>query len=98
MHAPITAAEPLDEPPGVRLGSNGLVVGPGKAPPISVVTVLPRITAPASRKARTIAESRRALFPANAAQPCPVGMSLGSIKSLTPIGIPSIGEIGLPWR
>ena len=50
MQAPITAAEPLDEPPGVRPGSNGLVVGPGNAPPISVVTVLPRITAPASRQ------------------------------------------------
>jgi hypothetical protein len=29
MQAPITAAEPLDEPPGVRPESNGLVVGPG---------------------------------------------------------------------
>jgi hypothetical protein len=57
MQAPIAAAEPLDEPPGVRPGSKGLVVGPGNAPPISVVTVLPRITAPASRNARTIAES-----------------------------------------
>jgi hypothetical protein len=49
MQAPITAAEPLDEPPGVRPRSNGLVVGHGNATPISVVTVLPRIAAPASR-------------------------------------------------
>ena len=28
MSAPTAAAEPEDEPPGVRAGSNGLVVGP----------------------------------------------------------------------
>ena len=29
MRAPTAAADPLDEPPGVRPESNGLVVGPG---------------------------------------------------------------------
>src|SRR5215469_319047 len=98
MQAPIAAAEPLDEPPGVRPGSNGLVVGPGWAPPISVVTVLPRITAPASRNARTSAESRFGKLPIKALQPCSVGMSLVSIKSLMPIGIPSIEDNGHPAR
>src|ERR1700740_1515526 len=98
MQAPLPPAEPLDEPPGVRPGSNGLVVGPGNAPPISVVTVLPRITAPASRNARTIAETGRVSSPAKAAQPCPVDMSFVSIRSLMPIGIPSMDEIERPRR
>ena len=54
MPAATAAAEPEDEPPGVRLASKGLVVGPGWAPPNSAVTVLPTITAPAARKAATI--------------------------------------------
>ena len=53
MLAPTAAAEPDDEPPGVRLGSNGLVVAPGCEPPSSAVTVLARITAPAWRSAQT---------------------------------------------
>ena len=41
------AAEPLLDPPGVRLASHGLVVGGGSKLANCVVTVLPMNTAPA---------------------------------------------------
>src|SRR5690606_8240030 len=53
MPAATAAAEPEDEPPGVRLGSCGLRVGPGAMYASSAVTVLPRITAPACFKRAT---------------------------------------------
>ena len=96
MLAPTEAAEPDDEPPGVREGSNGLVVGPGWEPPSSAVTVLARITAPAWRNAHTPALSRLGKLPFIAAQPISVGMSLVSSRSLMAIGMPSIRESGLP--
>ena len=46
-------------PPGVRVRSQGLRVPPGNAAANSVVTVLPSTIAPASRKAATVAASRR---------------------------------------
>ena len=64
MRAATAAAEPEDEPPGVRAGSNGLVVGPGCEPPSSAVTVLPKTTAPACRSAHTAALSRFGKLPA----------------------------------
>ncbi len=51
------AAEPLDDPPGVCAGLRGFVVGPGWRSANSVVTVLPSITAPASRANATHAAS-----------------------------------------
>src|SRR5215470_6710414 len=81
MRAATAAAEPDDDPPGVRAGSNGFVVGPGCEPPISAVTVLPRMTAPAWRSAHTAALSRLGKFPFIAAQPISVGMSLVSRRS-----------------
>jgi hypothetical protein len=45
------AAEPLLDPPGVRSRSHGLRVPRGSVAANSVVTTLPRITAPASRNA-----------------------------------------------
>src|SRR5436190_12488295 len=96
MLAPTEAAEPDDEPPGVREGSNGLVVGPGWEPPSSAVTVLARITAPAWRSAHTPALSRLGKLPFIAAQPISVGMSLVSSRSLIAIGMPSIDDNGLP--
>ena len=86
------AAEPLDDPPGVRARSQGLRVGPGNDAANSVVTVLPRIMAPAWRRAFTLAESRPERTPANSGEPMPVGMSSVSITSLTPMGIPSMAE------
>src|SRR5436190_19449421 len=96
MLAPTTAAEPEDEPPGVRAGSNGLVEAPGWEPPSSAVTVLARITAPAWRSAQTAALSRLGKLPFIAAQPISVGMSLGSSRSLMATGMPSIGDKDLP--
>src|SRR5437868_11182844 len=43
------AADPLEDPPGVRPGSCGLRVFPPTYAANSVVTVLPMITAPAAR-------------------------------------------------
>src|SRR5215813_15161533 len=95
MLAPTAAAEPDDEPPGVRALSNGLVVGPGCEPPSSAVTVLARITAPAWRSAHTAALSRLGKFPFIASQPISVGISLGSSRSFIATGMPSIGYSSL---
>src|SRR3954462_15961418 len=53
------AAEPEELPPGVCRGLAGFAVGPGWRVANSVVTVLPRITAPARRASATQAASRR---------------------------------------
>src|SRR5690606_16480302 len=57
MPAPTAAADPLDEPPGVRDVSCGLRVGPGWNSANSVVTVLPSTTAPAARSRATAVAS-----------------------------------------
>src|ERR1700730_11097754 len=51
------APDPLGEPPGECAALWGLVVGPAFAIAYSVVTVVPTMTAPASRKRRTTVES-----------------------------------------
>ena len=94
MPAPTAAAEPEEEPPGVRAGSNGLVVGPGCEPPSSAVTVLARMIAPASRSAQTAALSRLGKLPRKASQPISVGMSRVSSRSLMATGMPSMGDSG----
>ena len=48
MKSPTAAAEPLEEPPGVRAGSWGLWVLPGWRLANSAVTVLPSSTPPAA--------------------------------------------------
>src|SRR5438045_4033507 len=63
------AAEPLLDPPGVRSRSQGLRVPRGWVAANSVVTVLPRITAPASRSAATAAASRPPRQPTNSGGP-----------------------------
>ena len=90
------AAEPLEEPPGVRSVSHGLRVPLGWEAANSVVTVLPRMTAPASRKAATAAESRPPCQPLNNGEPCSVTISAVSMMSLMPMGMPSIRERVLP--
>ena len=94
--APTAAAEPLDDPPGVAPASKGLVVGPGTMKANSVVTVLPRITAPASRRAFTDAESMPVCRSLKIGLPRVVGISLVWSTSLMPMGIPSIGESARP--
>lgn len=81
IRAATAAAEPDEEPPGVRPRSKGLVVGPGSVPPSSAVTVLPRMTAPTARSAHTAALSRRGQLPRQASQPISVGMSFVSSRS-----------------
>ena len=58
------AAEPLEEPPGVRFESCGFRVAAGCIQANSVVMVLPRITAPASRSFSTTALSSSGWRPA----------------------------------
>ena len=97
MPAPTAAAEPLLDPPGVRAVSCGLRVAPkGCAMANSVVTVLPRMIAPAARSAATEAESFCERQPSNSGEPNCVGMSAVSIISLIAIGMPSIGDAGFP--
>src|SRR5262249_48983669 len=96
MRAATAAAEPDDDPPAVRAGSNGFVVAGGCEPPSSAVAVLPRMIAPAWRSAHTAALSRFGKLPRYAWQPISVGMSFVSSRSLMPIGSPSIGESGRP--
>src|SRR5215470_4765310 len=71
--AATAAAEPLLDPPGVRARSQGLRVPRGSVAANSVVTVFPRMTAPASRKAATAAASRPEHQPSNNGEPIPVG-------------------------
>jgi hypothetical protein len=98
MPQPTAAAEPLLDPPGVRSGSQGLRVPRGSLAANSVVTVFPRMTAPASRKAATLAASRPVSQPVDSGESCPVGIPAVSMMSLMPIGMPSIGENGRPAR
>ena len=48
MKSATAAADPLDEPPGVKAGSCGFEVGPGWRLANSVVTVLPSRMPPAA--------------------------------------------------
>src|SRR6516165_4623611 len=89
------AAEPLDEPPGVCAVFHGLRVPRGSEAANSVVTVLPTITAPASRSARTLAASFSERQPKNSGEPIWVGISKVSMTSLMPIGMPTTGEPAL---
>ena len=63
MPAPTAAAEPLDEPPGVRARSSGLRVSFVSPPANAVVTVLPTTIAPPERSACTHAASHRGCQP-----------------------------------
>ncbi len=64
MKSPTAAAEPLEEPPGVWAALCGLRVLPGVKKANSVVTVLPRMTAPARRSLATVAASAAGRLPA----------------------------------
>src|SRR5712691_13546154 len=63
MKSATAAAEPLDEPPGVWAGLRGLAVLPAVKQANSVVTVLPRMTAPAARANATQAASAAGRWP-----------------------------------
>src|ERR1700681_4546956 len=96
MPAATDAAEPLEEPPGVCAVFHGLRVPRGSDAANSVVTVLPMMTAPASRNARTQAASFSERQPAKSDDPISVGMSTVSMISLMPTGMPSMADNGFP--
>src|SRR6186997_3402883 len=74
-HMPVetAAAEPLDEPPGVRSRFQGFFVTGGSKLAYCVVTVLPRKMAPASRNAATMGASWRAMLCCQSLEPHAVG-------------------------
>ena len=92
--AATVAAEPEEEPPGVRAGAWGLRVGPEAPQASSVVTVLPRISAPAARSRRTTVASAPGRRPASSRVPFSVGWSAVSMMSLTPTGTPASAPRG----
>src|SRR5262249_34825293 len=96
MLAPTAAAEPEDEPPGVRFGSNGLVVGPGSEPPSSPVTVLARSLAPPWRPPPARAWRRWGECRWTAAPPRWLGMSFGARGSFTAAGRRGVGGRASP--
>ena len=96
MPVATAAAEPLDEPPGVRDGSCGLVVTVGSKPASSVVAVLPMMTAPASLSSVTTVQSSVGRRPASSTVPFSVGQSRVSKMSLMPTGTPCSGPMSLP--
>ena len=67
--AATVAAEPEDEPPGVRESAWGLRVALAAPQASSVVTVLPRISAPAARSRLTTVASARGLRPSSSGVP-----------------------------
>src|SRR5690242_16039656 len=85
------AAEPDDDPPGVRAGSCGLRVRPGSTKAYSVVTVLPTTIAPAASSRRTAFAVADATHPLSSGELHPVGHPATSMTSFTPIGRPASG-------
>ena len=94
--AATAAAEPPDEPPGVRCRSHGLRVTPNVGDSVNGVIaisgtlVLPMITAPAARSRRTSSASA-ATVPSLASPPYIVASPATSQSSLIAIGTPSSG-------
>src|SRR5438093_11545594 len=85
--AATAAADPIDEPPGVREGSHGFSVWPGVMNASSAVTVFPSTIAPAASAALTAGHVVVGTRPANRALPFSVGLPAVSTLSLTPIGL-----------
>ena len=97
MRAATAAADPDDEPPGVRVRSHGFQVGPGSAIVSSVVTVFPTMTAPPRRSASTCAASTAAAGASSKyAQFARVGKPRTSKQSLIATGMPSTSERCVP--
>ena len=71
--AATAAAEPLDDPPGVWSGFQGLRVFPGKRKAHSVVTVFPRTKPPCASISSITRADRVGTWPAKAGEPISVG-------------------------
>src|SRR5947209_19272655 len=96
--AATAAADPPLEPPGVRVGSQGLRVVPHALVWVKAVTpnsgaaVLPMGTPPAARRRLTCTESlATGGRPWYRSEPWEVGMPAQSSRSLTPNGTPARG-------
>ena len=87
--AATAAADPADEPPGVRSHAAGFRVGAGFKNANSVVAVLPTTTPPARSITPTSAASTRAGTSRCNAEPYAVGSSVVSIMSFKPMGSPA---------
>jgi hypothetical protein len=103
MPAATAAAAPPEEPPGVFAGFHGLRVMPVSGlsvtpfQPNSGVVVLPRSTAPCSRRrAVTGASSFHGPFGSTVFEPRSVGQSLVRMMSLIDTGTPSSRPLGAP--
>ena len=90
-HMPVATAtaEPLLEPPGVHSRFQGLRVGGGSKQANSVVTVLPRMMAPASPQPGHDRRVGRGRQIAGQRRPGAVGNPSTSMMSLMPIAIPA---------
>ena len=97
------AADPPDDPPGVRVKSHGLNVGP--YPEFSVdepianssILVLPIMTTPALFSLLTTVESYGGSHPCKIFEPAVVGTPFCARTSLSASGIPAIGESFSPF-
>ena len=96
IFAATPAAEPEDEPPGVCAGLCGFLVLPGVRLASSVVTVLPRMMAPAARSTATQVASLSGCCPLNSGEPFCVGMSAVLMMSFMPTGSPCSAPRPLP--
>ncbi len=102
MPAETAAAEPPDEPPGVRSGFQGLRVVPWRyvrvqfTEPNSGDVVSPTNTAPAARSRATSVQSRSATSCSNTRDACVFGQPRTCASSLTPIGTPAHGPGSSP--
>ncbi len=100
MPAATAAAEPPDEPAGLRAGFHGLRVGPNSALLVlapqanSGVLVLARTIAPAALRRRTASASSVGTKSLYSGEPKVVRMPAVGVTSLTPIGRPCIGPSG----
>src|SRR5512132_81178 len=101
--AATAAAAPPEEPPGVRAGSQGLLVTPcsglavcPKSPSMKATLVLPTTIAPARRRRRTTAASEPATWSAKAGSPQVVWSPATSKASLTVMGTPCSGPRSPP--
>ncbi len=100
--AAAAAPAPLEEPPGVRVRSQGLRVmpwsgqSPGDFQPNSVVVVLPTMTAPACLRPSTAGASSVAGVASVVRLPRRVGKPARFSRSFTVAGTPSSGPRGRP--
>src|SRR5690349_11948342 len=94
-YAATTAEEPPPDPPGMRVRSHGLWVGPyaecSVEEPIanSSMLVLPRIGMPAARSLATSVASYGGTQPSRIFEPQVVGRPLVAMTSLTAMGTPA---------